>query len=74
MLAMPNLSDMQQAVKFLNDAGYDGTIAAVAKHDDDRIALEAAGVHESFNFYAEAGAGFAEHVRQQLEIKSLNPR
>ncbi len=70
MLAMPNLSDMQQAVKFLNDAGYDGTIAAVAKHDDDRIALEAVGVHESFNFYAEAGAGFAEHVRQQLERKN----
>ncbi len=70
MLAMPSLSDMQQAVKFLNGVGYDGTITAVAKHDDDRVALEAVGVHDSFNFYAEAGAGFAEHVRQQLEIKT----
>lgn len=70
MLAMPNLGDMQQAVKFLNDIGYDGTIAAVAKHEDERTALEESGVHASFNFYAEAGAGFAEHVRQQLEIKT----
>ena len=70
MLAMPNLSDMEQGVKFLNDSGYKGTIATMAKYDDDRAALEAAGVDESFNFYAEAGAGFAEHARQQLEIKN----
>jgi predicted Kef-type K+ transport protein len=69
MLAIPSLSDMKQSVKFLNDLNYNGTIAAVAKYDDDRAALEAAGVDESFNFYAQAGAGFAEHVRQQLEIK-----
>ncbi|NQZ52633.1 MAG: cation:proton antiporter [Piscirickettsiaceae bacterium] len=74
MLAMPSMRDMQQAVKFLNNVGYSGAIAAVAKHDDDRIALEAAGVHESFNFYAEAGAGFAEHARQQLEIKTPSTR
>lgn len=66
MLAMPSLDDMQQSVKFLNDSGYAGTIAAVAKYDDDCATLEAAGVDRSFNFYAEAGAGFAEHARQQL--------
>jgi hypothetical protein len=70
MLAMPSLSDMQEAVKFLNESGYNGTIAAVAKYDDDCAALKAAGVDQSFNFYAEAGAGFAEHARQQLEIKT----
>jgi glutathione-regulated potassium-efflux system ancillary protein KefC len=70
MLAMPSLNDMQQAVKFLNELGYNGTIAAVAKYDDDCAVLKAAGVDQSFNFYAEAGAGFAEHARQQLEIKT----
>ena len=70
MLAMPSLSDMQQAVKFLNESDYKGTIAAVAKYDDDCATLKAAGVDQSFNFYAEAGAGFAEHARQQLEIKA----
>lgn len=74
MFAMPSLSDMEQAVKFLNDSDYNGTIAAVAKYDDDRATLEAAGVDESFNFYAEAGAGFADHARQQLEIKKATTK
>lgn len=67
MLAMPTINDMHQAVKLLNEVGYSGIIAAVTKHDDDRVTLEAAGVHATFNFYAEAGAGFAEHVRRELE-------
>lgn len=67
MLAMPTLRDMQQAVRLLKDSDFDGTIAAVAKFDDDRAALEAAGVDATFNFYAEAGSGFAEHVRRQLK-------
>ena len=67
MLAMPTISDMLQAVKLLKAIGYQGTIAAVTKHEDDRATLEAAGAHATFNFYAEAGAGFAEHVRRELE-------
>jgi len=67
MLAMPTLRDMQQAAKLLHESDFNGTIAAVAKFDDDRAALEAVGVHATFNFYAEAGAGFAEHVRQQIK-------
>ena len=62
---------MQQAVTLLNDADYKGTIAAVAKYDDDRTKLEAEGVN-CFNFYAEAGAGFAEHVRRELEQSGHN--
>ena len=67
MLAMPTTSSMQQAIQLLNGAGYKGVIAAVAKHEDDRKKLKASGVHATFNFYAEAGAGFAEHVRRELE-------
>ncbi len=67
MLAMPTISDMLQAVELLKAVGYQGTIAAVTKHEDDRARLEAAGAHATFNFYAEAGAGFAEHVRRELE-------
>lgn len=67
MLAMPTINDMNQAVKLLNEAGYKGIISAVTKHEDDRAALEKAGVQATFNFYAEAGAGFAEHVRRELE-------
>jgi len=71
MLTMPTISDMYQAVKLLKDSNYKGIIAAVVKHEDDRIALQAAGVDATFNFYAEAGAGFAEHVCQQLEQRDI---
>ncbi len=67
MLAMPTTNDTHQAVELMKQAGYKGIIAAVAKYEDDRVVLEAAGVHATFNFYAEAGAGFAEHVRRELE-------
>ena len=32
------------------------------------ISLKEAGVHAAFNFYSEAGAGFAEHVSEVLEV------
>ncbi|HID44822.1 MAG TPA: potassium transporter Kef [Chromatiaceae bacterium] len=66
MLAMPALRDMQQAFKLLRHVGYEGLVAAVTRFEDDRLALEKAGVDAVFNIYEEAGAGFAEHVRQQL--------
>ncbi len=66
MLAMPTVSDIHQTVKLLKEVGYTGIIAAVTKHEDDRATLEAAGVHATFNYYAEAGAGFAEHVQREL--------
>jgi predicted Kef-type K+ transport protein len=71
MLALPTLKDMQQSAKLLNNSGFEGTISAVAKFDDDCAALEAAGVHATFNFYAEAGAGFAEHVRKRIRRKGM---
>lgn len=68
MLAMPTLGDMTQAVTRLRSIGYQGPIAAVAKHEDERRKLEELGVQAAFNFYAEAGAGFATHVRQSLSL------
>ncbi len=67
MLAMPTTTDMYQAVELLKASDYKGIIAAVVKYEDDRVKLEAAGVHATFNFYAEAGSGFAQHVRRQLQ-------
>lgn len=67
MLAMPTTIDMFQAVELLNASGYKGMIAAVVKYEDDRARLEEAGVHATFNVYAEAGSGFAQHVRRKLE-------
>ena len=66
MLAMPTVDDMTQAVRLIKAEGYTGSIAAVTRFDEDRRILEKEGVDTIFNLYAEAGAGFAEHVRQQL--------
>jgi predicted Kef-type K+ transport protein len=66
MLAMPTLRDMRQTKKLLDYVGYQGVTAAVTRYEDDGLALEKAGVDATFNFYQEAGAGFAQHVREQL--------
>ena len=62
MLAMPDHAANMQAVRELQADNFNGTIAATAQFDDQVEELKEAGVHGAFNFYAEAGHGFAEHV------------
>jgi predicted Kef-type K+ transport protein len=69
MLAMPDHAANMQAVSELRTAKFDGTIAATAQFDDQVEELKEAGVHGAFNFYAEAGVGFAEHVCQTLDAE-----
>jgi glutathione-regulated potassium-efflux system ancillary protein KefC len=66
MFTMPSLSEMIDAVQQLRISGYTGKVAAVAKHEDEREAMKAAGADVVFNYYAEAGAGFAEHTLSNL--------
>jgi len=66
MFTMPSLSEMVDAVKQLRLSGYTGKVAAVAKYEDEREAMKAAGADVVFNYYAEAGAGFAEHTLSNL--------
>jgi glutathione-regulated potassium-efflux system ancillary protein KefC len=66
MLALPAHEDVMLAVKWLRIVGFQGQIGAVTKYEDDRAELLAAGVHAAFNFYSEAGEGFAEHVQREL--------
>jgi hypothetical protein len=53
----------------LREVGYTGAVAAVAKFDDHLQELRSLGVI-AFNFYSEAGAGFAEHVEAHIEENS----
>ncbi|UTA49186.1 cation:proton antiporter [Simiduia sp. 21SJ11W-1] len=62
MFTMPSLSEMIDAVNQLRASGYQGKVAAVAKYDDEREAMKRAGANVVFNYYAQAGAGFAEHT------------
>jgi hypothetical protein len=66
MLALPAHEDAMLAIKWLRAVDFRGQIGAVTKYEDDRAELLAAGVHAAFNFYSEAGEGFAEHVQREL--------
>ncbi len=53
-----NLSALQE----IKSAGYQGPVTATARFEDERLELEAAGATSAYNIYAEAGAGYADHV------------
>ena len=67
LLAMPDHAANMQAASELHADQFDGIIAATAQFDDQVEELKAAGVHGAFNFYAEAGSGFAEHVCRSFD-------
>jgi predicted Kef-type K+ transport protein len=62
LLALPEVSENHFAATHLRKEGYSGPIGAIAKYPDDAVVLVGAGVDQVFNLYAEAGAGFAQHV------------
>ncbi|MEW6991668.1 cation:proton antiporter [Colwelliaceae bacterium 6441] len=70
LLALPSVQDIMNITSQLKHAKYQGKIAAIARYDDEREALEKFGVDRVFNFYSEAGVGFAEEsinlVKDQL--------
>jgi len=72
LLAMPNAQENLLAARQLNEIGYRGKVAAIAKYADEIASLRDAGVHAAFNLYAEAGAGFAEHVCGELLSDTVN--
>lgn len=74
MFTMPSLSEMMDAVEQLRSSGYSGKVAAVAKYEDEQAQMKAAGADVVFNYYAEAGAGFAEHaLSNMLDILPEKP-
>ncbi len=68
MFAVPNYLDMLEAIKQLKRAGYRGKTAGVVAYDDEKQELLDAGIDEVFNFYDNAGAGFAEHSAHLLGL------
>ncbi|WP_416396104.1 cation:proton antiporter [Allohahella sp. A8] len=60
LLALPSIKDAASILKQLRAAGFQGAIAGIARYEDDRQALLEAGVDHVFNFFTEAGVGFAE--------------
>ena len=68
MLAMPQLEENLFATRKLNAKGYTGLIAAIVKYSEDADALREAGVHRVYNFYTEAGAGFAADALEEIAV------
>ena len=66
MLAMPMHQGNYFAAERLRAMDYKGKIAAIASYDDHAKELKELGVDVVFDFYSEAGAGFAEHVCEIL--------
>ncbi len=73
MLAMPKHQVNLTAAKHLASHKFRGIIVATAHFDDQITELEEAGVTTAFNFYNEAGLGFARHASTLFESKPLPP-
>ena len=69
LLTMPKHQANLASTKHLVDVGFPGMIATIAHFDDQLEELRDAGAHAVFNFYNEAGLGFAEHAWEVLEKK-----
>ena len=60
LLALPSADDSTNIVKQLRSTGFHGQVAAIARYQDERDHMLQAGINNVFNFYTEAGTGFAE--------------
>ena len=64
LLALPEIRDAINIVKQLQRTSCSAQVAAIARYEDEREQLLAAGADKVFNFYTEAGTGFAEETLQ----------
>jgi hypothetical protein len=60
LLACPSIEDNINITGQLRGTKFPGQIAAIARYEDEREVLLEAGIDKVFNFYTEAGSGFAE--------------
>jgi predicted Kef-type K+ transport protein len=67
MLAMPSVTDISDITTQLKLCGYQGHVAAIARYEDERETLVDMGVDSVFNYYVEAGTGFAEESLHLIE-------
>lgn len=67
LLALPSTEDIRHIHDQLRKAGYKAQLAAIARYEDERLELLHYGIDHVFNFYTEAGTGFAEESLLLLE-------
>ncbi len=69
MLAMPKHQANMFALEELQKSEFHGMITATARFDDEREELIQAGATAAYNIFSEAGAGYADHVCQSVNLK-----
>ena len=74
LLDMPKPEENLFAFQQLEANGFKGMVAGTAKYDDQVEMLKAAGLDAAFNIYGEAGAGFANHVSDELNRMQAESR
>jgi predicted Kef-type K+ transport protein len=66
MLALPDAEAKIIAARQLRSRGFRGLIAATHVFDDEREPIIAAGCDLTYNYFSEAGTGFAAHISDAL--------
>jgi predicted Kef-type K+ transport protein len=66
MLAVPDLEAKIIASRKLRQRGFKGLIAATHVFDEERAPILAAGCDVTYNYFTEAGTGFAAHTSAAL--------
>jgi predicted Kef-type K+ transport protein len=67
LLALPSIQDSANITSQLRQADYAGRVAAIARYEDEVEPLLKRGVDRVFNFFNDAGLGFAEESINMLE-------
>ena len=69
MLALTNHPENMLVAQLLRSLGYQGEIASVVRHEDHAEEMRAAGI-SAFNLYGQAGAGFAAHACELMQVEA----
>lgn len=67
MLAVPDLNAKLIACRELRSRGFEGLVSATHVYPEELQPLLEAGCDVSYNYFSEAGVGFARHTREALE-------
>ncbi len=73
LLAMPDPEAKRIAIRALRQRGYDGIISATNLYEEEAGPILEAGATTTFNYFDEAGVGFAEHTWEALMGSNQSP-
>lgn len=66
LLTLPKIGTSLRVLRRLQEVGFSGRVAAIARYADETEALREAGADTVYNINTEAGSGFASHVESEF--------